>query len=128
MNVPDFPHRRRGNFSGIPEKIIVAVGLHSADFGLGPKRSNNDSKYSRIFSGKRFLHRFYLVSHGSVAAPAFVPHAVELGLINLGVVVDTQILFVGMLPVQASGVLLQGSLPGNRHGQHQRSTIPAGGR
>jgi len=42
-----------------------------------------------------------------------------LGLISLGVIVDANILLVGVFPVQASGVLLQASFPGDRHSQHQ---------
>jgi proteic killer suppression protein len=33
---------------------------------------------------------------------------------------DAHARLVGMLPVQAAGVLLKGALPGNRHGQHER--------
>lgn len=62
---------------------------------------------------------FYVVTHGPVAALAFFPHAGKLGLIRLGVIVDANILLVGVLPVQASRVLLQRAFPGNRHGQHQ---------
>ena len=45
------------------------------------------------------LLRFDVVSHGPIAALTFVPHAVELGLIGLGVIVYAHILFVGVFPV-----------------------------
>ena len=41
-------------------------------------------------------------------------------MIGLSIVVDAYILLVGMLSVQTSSVLLQGSFPGDRHGQRQR--------
>jgi len=58
MNVPLFPHRRRGNSSGIPEKLVVSVGRHPADFGLGPMRRNSGRNTAYFFQASAFCIGF----------------------------------------------------------------------
>jgi len=60
-----------------------------------------------------------LISHGPIATLAFVAHPGELRLVRFDVIENSNILLPVMLPMQASGILLQRSFPGYRLGQHQ---------
>jgi hypothetical protein len=58
-----------------------------------------------------------LVPHTPVPCPTFVPHPEKARIVFFDVVVDTDVLFICVLAVKASGLLLQGSLPRDRHRQ-----------
>ena len=60
-----------------------------------------------------------LIPHSPIATLAFVPHPGELRVVRFDVIENSNILLPVMLPMQATRILLQCSLPGNRHGPHQ---------
>ena len=74
-------------------------------------------------SGQRqcqFLFCPYPIAHRLVAALALLPHAFEHRVTSIDVVVDQHFRLAGVFAMQAASILLQGALPRNRHGQHQR--------
>ena len=57
------------------------------------------------------------VPHRAVAALAFLPHSEQCGMAGVDEIDDANVGLVGVFPMQTAGVLLQGALPGYRHGQ-----------
>ena len=61
----------------------------------------------------------HYIPHRHVPLPPFLPHSPELRRLRFHVVVYPDVPLCGVLPVQASRVLLQGPLPRNWHREHK---------
>lgn len=62
----------------------------------------------------------HAITHGLIAFATPLPHALQRWMPCIDEINDPYICFMGVLTMQSSCVLLQGPLPGHRHGQNQR--------
>lgn len=60
------------------------------------------------------------IAHIFIAFFPFLIHALEHRNMQVHIIINLDKLLIRMEPMKTAGILLQGSLPGNRHGQKQR--------